>query len=746
MTDIRIEMERDECDLKPAALAAQILHELFLAVKKVAAYEADNAMAMEAVERPLRLFEMWFKFCSVARLSRQGMRLYFGGLEMPADILCDQLARRLEYLKLDHIVFMAGMGPQDLMTLMSRFTVRNPGIITARWVSQYLEDQHVSKIRANDAEWTETRIRERLFKVEDASMLTVSSLVMQKCGKRLDLVASVVSGHTPSAEVLIRRYGCYYTPEILNRVLPQSFTRMPVDRLIQLVDEEIGGDRSELQSLIESSQRYDYLRKLIAAFDNHPQRRDLLAASRRLFHRHGMSDAAYQVFDPDGTTQPEPLGEVDEHLLKMFSSACTPADLDGFGMSFVRVLREGSYEKPKEILSSLLLHLKRDDRAARRKAHFALGRGLAAAGATEHWSVIGWFANRLTEDVCSGEDTFEFSDLLGGAGEQLVSAGRLDLLSEASRKLRATIDDSASPADDLVAQAVLKRWGDPRIVSELIRVVTLEAKPRRGYALSALAAIGGSEVARRAASLVTHTNRAIRVTMLKLLSELGNEAVEVCHDLLSADDLWERADGQSALPDSSWYTVRNAMNILGSLGDPAAIPMLNLHMNDADPRVRLEVVRALEKMEDPDALSTLLSMTEDQNLDVSCSAVMAMGASGGEHEVFVLQELFGSDALKSAKIIQAIGHIGGAQAKLFLFDLLDDDEGFRKAGLKNEMVVLRKDVLRALAINPDAEIIGHIERYCRDHQVTFRIPIARGASSESSVVKMERSRKSTGKT
>ena len=135
MTDIRTEMERDECDLKPAALAAQILHELFLAVKKVAAYEADHTMAMEAVERPLRLFEMWFKFCSIARLSRKGMRLYFGGLEMPADTLCDQLARRLEYLKLDHIVFMAGMGPQDLMTLMSRFTARNPGIITARWVS-----------------------------------------------------------------------------------------------------------------------------------------------------------------------------------------------------------------------------------------------------------------------------------------------------------------------------------------------------------------------------------------------------------------------------------------------------------------------------------------------------------------------------------------------------------------------------------------------------------------------------------
>lgn len=745
MTDLRKILEEDVCDIKPAELASQILHELFLAVKKVAAYEADHVMAMEAVERPLRLFEKWFKFCSIARLSRKGMRLYFGGLEMPCDVISDQLARRLEYLKLDHIVFMAGLGPQDLMTLMSRFSAKSAGIITARWVSQYLEDQQVSHIRANDAQWSETRLRERMFRREDAAILTVTNLVMQKCGKRLDLVASVVSGHTPSAEVLIRRYGCYYTPEILNRVLPQSFSRMPVDKLIELVDTEIGGDRPDLMSLIESSQRYDYLRKLIAAFDNHPQRRDLLAASRRLFHRHGMSDAAYQVFDPDGSTQLEPLAEVDEHLLRIFSSACTPADLDGFGMSFVRVLREGSFEKPKEILSSLLLHLKRDDRAARRKAHFALGRGLAAAGATEHWSVIGWFANRLTEDVCAGEDTFEFSDLLGGAGEQLVSAGRLDLLSEASRRLRSTIDDSASPADDLVAQAVLKRWGDPRIISELIRVVTLETKPRRGYALAALTAIGGSEVASRAASLVTHSNRTIRMTMLKLLSDLGDEALDVCHELLSADDLWQRADDQSALPETSWYTVRNAMNILGSLGNPKAIPMLNEHMNDADPRVRLEVVRALERMEDSDALSSLLSMTEDQDVEVGRSAIVAMGTSGGEHEVFVLQELFSSDAPRSTKIIQAIGDIGGAQAKLFLFDLLDRDDRFSDAGLKDEMVVLRKEVLQALAKNPDPEVIEHIEQYCRAHDVTFRIPVAVGDLSDSAKIKLQGTRKSVGK-
>ena len=168
-------------------------------------------------------------------------------------------------------------------------------------------------------------------------------------------------------------------------------------------------------------------------------------------------------------------------------------------------------------------------------------------------------------------------------------------------------------------------------------------------------------------------------------------------------------------------------------------------MSDADPRVRLEVVRALEKLQDADALSSLLSMTDDSDMDVRHSAVIAMGASGSEHEVFALQELFTSDAARSAKIIQAIGHIGGPQAKIFLFDLLDRDAHFRTAGLKKDIVMLREEVLKALAKNPDAEIVAHIEHYCQEHNMTFRIPITSADPGDPARVKLGRASKKVDK-
>ena len=82
-----------------------------------------------------------------------------------------------------------------------------------------------------------------------------------------------------------------------------------------------------------------------------------------------------------------------------------------------------------------------------------------------------------------------------------------------------------------------------------------------------------------------------------------------------------------------------------------------------------------------DALRFLVDLAEDPDREVRLAAIVALGAAGGEHEIFVLRELFGADADSAEKIIYAIGHIGGRQAKEFLFALLDDDSEFRSSGL-----------------------------------------------------------------
>jgi hypothetical protein len=219
--------------------------------------------------------------------------------------------------------------------------------------------------------------------------------------------------------------------------------------------------------------------------------------------------------------------------------------------------------------------------------------------------------------------------------------------------------------------------------------------------------------------------------MIRLLPELGADARDVCVELLAPDAVWQRPPRSKTLPDESWYTVRNALDILGRLREPDALVVLRKHISDPDPRVRFEIVRALERIGGADALRFLVGLAEDSDRDVRLAAIVALGAAGGEHEVFVLRELFGADRDSAEKIIYAVGHIGGLQAKEFLFALLENDEGFKSAGLGEHTAELREVVLKTLAQNPDAEIVERIEQYCREHNRTFRIPVVTEKLTES---------------
>jgi HEAT repeat protein len=444
---------------------------------------------------------------------------------------------------------------------------------------------------------------------------------------------------------------------------------------------------------------------------------------RQLFNRQKMPAVAYEILDAQSRVQLGVMDELDNYMDRIFSTACTTDDLKAYGPAFARLLKCGYSEKPQAILAALLGHLKRDDRNARRKAQFLLGRAVAAGAATQSWALLGWLADTMVSDVAAGEDTFEYSDLLAALGEQLLTIGRSDLLADLAHRLRETMTKQCRPADELVAQAVLKRWSRLHVVSVLMRLILKNERDAHADALKALQAIRGPEVARLAAGHLTHSDRRVRLTMIRLLPELGAAARDVCVELLAPEALWQRPAGSTSLPDESWYTVRNALHILGRLRQPDALAVLRYHLSDPDSRVRFEIVRALECIGGDDALRFLVTLAEDPEREVRLAAIVAIGAAGSEHEVFVLRELFGANPDSAEKIIYAIGHIGGRQAKEFLFALLDDDDEFRNAGLGERIRPLREVVLKALAQNPDAEIVERIEQYCREHNRTFRIPV-----------------------
>jgi hypothetical protein len=83
---------------------------------------------------------------------------------------------------------------------------------------------------------------------------------------------------------------------------------------------------------------------------------------------------------------------------------------------------------------------------------------------------------------------------------------------------------------------------------------------------------------------------------------LAEAVAELCRDNPERLAPW--------LADRRWYVVRNIVHILGWIGGPAILPLLQATMRHPEPRVRQEIVGALAKIDTKQARPILLRMLE----------------------------------------------------------------------------------------------------------------------------------------
>ena len=719
-----------------------IVRELYLATQKLAAEESDFAAAQRIVDRPLSLLRKWFRLFTVADLSGVETELSFAGLRLGNGPFKRSLRQLLGRLDISHVTLVPPLAPPELHAFLN--ALARPDDRDARRLTEYLEQRGVRSIRLNDTNWPDGLAERPPLEIEGGGPVQIKSYVMNYWGQDTGLICAAAGGGLPGAEELVRFQRCFVSAQMLEAILAPRFAQLQVQDILEYIRGTLdtGGSPSEHVSARPSSR---YWRSLFEAMTSHPHGYELTYAARDLLQEHKVPLDWDELVDSQVRAQYEATRAVEEATTRIFSAACTVDDLKRWGVLFARLLRSGPSDKTASLLDALILHLKRDDLDARRKAHFLLGSAMSAADATGESDAIRWITERLAADIENGEETFEFGDLLAGAGELLLAARSFATLAQVAESLRHVAAAHANPARRRVAESVLDRWRQVHWVAALFRTVTEERDGSAAEAATVLAALGGAEVAARAVNLITHAQRRVRLAMLELLGSLGPTARLVCVERVAPEALWSARQKNDLLADESWYVVRNAFHILGRVGGAEALAVFKQHAQDPDKRVRLEIVRALEKMATADARSMLLEFAEDPSVDVRRAALVALGAIGGEHEVYVLRELFAADPEAAETALYAIGHIGGRAAKEYLFGVLEDDDVLRQAGYEGRSEALREVTLKALVQNPDAEIVNRVEAYCQRHGRTFRIPVVTDELSDTARITLERARAALGK-
>ncbi|MBE0432460.1 HEAT repeat domain-containing protein [candidate division WOR-3 bacterium] len=131
---------------------------------------------------------------------------------------------------------------------------------------------------------------------------------------------------------------------------------------------------------------------------------------------------------------------------------------------------------------------------------------------------------------------------------------------------------------------------------------------------AAIIGFGGSAV-KEAVQLLRYAEEfSLRMKLIDVLKHMGEQGIEVLRDNLNARE---------------WFLRRNIVRILGEIDEPAAHPHLDAMLSDEDHRVRLEVVRAYNRLNDK---AGLLMSLNDKFSEVKAEALRGLRRmiDGGE--------------------------------------------------------------------------------------------------------------------
>jgi HEAT repeat protein len=194
---------------------------------------------------------------------------------------------------------------------------------------------------------------------------------------------------------------------------------------------------------------------------------------------------------------------------------------------------------------------------------------------------------------------------------------------------------------------------------------------------------------------------------------LGQSSIAALGCLLSNTNVFGREEGTQLLIDEHWYKVRNAIYVLGSIPDPSGVEILVKLNSDPDSRVRLEVIKALEKIGEERSMDALLTFLKDKNEEVRKSAIASLSVVGDRRCLKFLIDHFHHNREDKISALTAIGkivlriHGSGEEAMGFLLKLLsEEDSGVNDLSRrqKEEIKITTLNILGKIGSNSSPQV------------------------------------------
>jgi hypothetical protein len=223
----------------------------------------------------------------------------------------------------------------------------------------------------------------------------------------------------------------------------------------------------------------------------------------------------------------------------------------------------------------------------------------------------------------------------------LVSTGRC----EPALRVLERFDATAPLAMDALAPA----FGEAHRATELItQICTSDPESLARSVMPLVVRLGGAIAPHLIEALGNEEDRNRRGRLVKALKAIGEPAYPFVVD---------------ALRSTTWYVVRNALNVLGDIGTEAQVDAIGRGLQHGDPRVRRAAARALGKIGGPNAERALVGAMNDKDPETQAEVLLCLGAMKAQTAIPGLAELaraklLGTDEKVRELAVTTLGQIG----------------------------------------------------------------------------------------
>jgi HEAT repeat protein len=694
-----------------------VLTQMNGAIRRLEMYPAGHPATLQALEKPFSALQKIFEGTDLLTISLVEDKVIINGKNVEGTDLLKRLIEEFQNENIRSLTITKSLTKEELNKFLS-FFVRPLGESThTTSLPEFVRKNDIGSIKIDQLRYelvTEDEVVVKSEVVEGADLKAQISNIMKE---NPDLVRDVVLNKSVKQEQYAERLGTDIDLKQMADEIGKQIKNLSDDDVLSLLASSLDQSLRRPESL-DSGSVLKEVRELVKGFLENREKARLLPQVKKILSESGMVKKEHLdfLFEERWLKSQEVLDE----LVGMIERPGTEEmDFERFMFLWEQLTGSEETKIKSYAMDKLLSKLDSEDSQVRGFSVSALEQALSHFAAEKMESEFSHIRDQVYEKIKNRlmptAVLKDCSRLLKVIFSEAVQRRRLKeaqtILLEYNARLGPQI---ACPADvERVASDFIREVSDERTLSVLTSQIR-EGIPHGSIKLTEeiLESLDKDKVAKRLLDVFTLDDRAARMSALRVLSRLGKSSVSTFSALLSSPGFFVRKEGDTALADQQWYRVRNIIYVLGNIPDQESVTALSKLGGDPDVRVRLEVVKALEKIGSGKSANALLGLLKDEDHEVRRKVIASLTTMREKSSLTPLTDHFRGNQQDRRITLTAIAKIGGEESTPFLLSVLQKDEGIRDLAHRQKDEI-KIEVLDILGKMGSSELAGEIEKFVK---------------------------------